>query len=164
MTSLYELSGQYLALSELADDPNMPPEALQDSLEGLEGAIEVKAQALLQVVAGMEGDTGAIDAEIKRLQTRKSVITNRANRLRQYLFENMQATGISKISCPLFAITLAKGRPMVEVIDAELIPDNYIKTTVTKSPIKADILKALKAGESVPGCALGESKQSLRIR
>ena len=164
MTSLYELSGQYLALAELADDPNMPPEALQDSLEGLEGAIEVKAQALLQVVAGMEGDTGAIDAEIKRLQERKRVIENRANRLRQYLFDNMQATGISKISCPLFAITLAKGRPVVVIDDADQIPEQYIKTTVTKTPIKAEIPKALKAGEAVPGCYLGESKQSLRIR
>ena len=164
MTSLYELTGQYLALAEMADDPNMPPEVLTDSLEGLEGAIEVKAQAVLQVVAGMEGDTGAIDAELKRLQARKQVITNRANRLRQYLFDNMVATGISKISCPLFAITLAKGRPMVEVIDAELIPDQYIKTTVTKAPVKAEILAALKAGEFVPGCRLGESKQSLRIK
>jgi hypothetical protein len=164
MTTLYELSGQYLALAELADDPNMPPEALQDSLEGLEGAIEVKAQALLQVVAGMEGDTGAIDAEIKRLQERKRVIENRANRLRQYLFDNMQATGISKISCPLFAITLAKGRPVVVIDDASQIPPQYIKTTITETPIKAEILKALKAGEAVPGCYLGESKQSLRIR
>ena len=164
MTSLYDLSGQYLALAELADDPNMPPEALQDSLEGLDGAIEVKAQALLQVVAGMEGDTGAIDAEIKRLQERKRIIDNRAQRLRQYLFDNMQATGITKISCPLFAITLAKGRPVVVIDAEEEIPDEYTKTTVTRVPVKADILKALKAGEKVPGCYLGESKQSLRIK
>ena len=164
MTKLYELAGQYLALSELADDPNMPPEALQDSLEGLEGEIEVKAQALLQVVAGMEGDTGAIDAEIKRLQTRKRVIENRAASLRDYLYQNMVATGISKISCPLFQITLAKGRPVVVVEDESQVPDQYIKTTIVKAPRKAEIMAALKSGEAVPGCVLGESKQSLRIR
>ena len=53
MTTLYDMTGQYLALAELADDPNMPEDALTDSLEGIEGEIEVKAQALLQVVAGM---------------------------------------------------------------------------------------------------------------
>jgi len=162
MTKLYELTGQYLALAELADDPSMPPEALQDSLEGLEGEIEIKSQALLQVVSGMEGDTGAIDAEIKRLQARKRVIQNRADRLRQYLFDNMEAAGINKISCPLFQITLAKGRPMVSITDESLIPDKYM--VVTTAPNRANILAALKAGEDVPGCLLGESKRSLRIK
>ena len=33
----------------------------------------------------------------------------------------------------------------------------------TTAPVKAEILKALKAGEEVPGATLGESKQTLRI-
>ena len=163
MTTLYEMTGQYLALAELADDPDMPEDALTDSLEGIEGEIEVKAQALLQVVAGMEGDTGAIDNEINRLQARKQVIQNRADRLRLYLHENMVISGINKISCTLFQITLTKARPMVVVNDVSLIPDKFIKTTTTKAPIKKDILAALKKG-NVPGCALGESKRSLKVK
>jgi len=162
MTTLYELAGQYRALAELADDPDMPAQALADSLEGLEGAIEVKAEALLQVVAGLDGDTSAIDAEIKRLQDRKRVIANRAQRLRDYLKENMEATGISKIECPLFAITLTKPRPLAVICDASLIPDQYMK--ITRTPVKADILKALKAGEDVPGCVLGESAPGLLVK
>ena len=95
MTKLYELTGQYLALSELADDPDMPAQALQDSLEGLEGEIEMKAQALLQVTAGMKGDIYSIEEEIKRLQDRKRVIENRRQSLRDYLQRNMEATGIT---------------------------------------------------------------------
>ena len=164
MTKLYELTGQYLALSELADDPDMPAQALQDSLEGLEGEIEMKAQALLQVTAGMKGDIYSIEDEIKRLQDRKRVIENRRQSLRDYLQRNMEATGITKIACPLFQITLAKGRPMVVVEDENQIPDEYVKTTVVKAPRKAEIMAALKSGEAVPGCVLGESKQSLRIK
>ena len=164
MTTLYEMTGQYLALAELADDPAMPEDALSDTLEAIEGDIEVKAQALLQVVAGMEGDTGAIDNEIKRLTARKKVIQNRAGRLRQYLFDNMVVSGINKISCTLFQITLAKAQPLVLVNDAAVIPDWLVKTTTTRTPIKKDILAALKKGERVPGCELGESKRSLRVR
>ena len=164
MTTLYELAGQYLELATLADDPNMPEDALRDTLEGLEGDIEVKAQALLQVVAGIDSDTTAIDNEIKRLSARKRVIQNRATHLRRYLFDNMVATGINKISCPLFQITLSKPRPMVVVESEDLIPDEFIKTTVTRRPIKADILAALKKGDAVPGCALGESKRALMIK
>ena len=158
---LYELTNQYRALAQLADDPDMPEQALADSLEGLEGEIEIKAQALLQVVAGMEGDTVAIDAEIRRLQDRKRVITNRANSLREYLRQNMLATGIDKIECPLFQITLTKPKPMALVLDESRIPDDYMR--VVKAPDKAAILSALKAGEDVPGCALGESKAGLRM-
>ncbi len=164
MTTLYEMTAQYMALAELADDPEMPEDALTDTMEAIEGDIEIKAQAMLQVVAGMEGDTGAIDREIERLKGRKAVIQNRANRLRQYLYDNMVISGINKIDCPLFQITLTKARPMVVITDESMIPDQYIKTTTTKAPIKKDILAALKAGESVDGCVLGESKRSLRIK
>ena len=164
MTTLYNLTGQYLELAELADDPNMPEDALADTLEGLEGEIEIKAQALLQVVSGIQSDTTAIDNEIKRLSIRKKVMENRVTRLRQYLFDNMTATGINKISCPLFKITLSKPRPMVVVDNADLIPDSYIKTTIHKAPIKADILAALKRGDAVPGCVMGESKRALLIK
>jgi hypothetical protein len=164
MTTLYDMTGQYLALAELADDPNMPEDALTDSLEGITGEIEEKAQALLQVVAGMEGDTGAIDREIERLKGRKQIIQNRANRLRQYLFDNMVVSGINKISCSLFQITLTKPRPMVVIRDLDSVPEKYIKTTTTKAPIKKEILAALKAGKSIAGCGLGESKRSLRVK
>jgi hypothetical protein len=164
MTKLYELTGKYLELASLADDPNMPEDALTDTLEAIEGEIEVKAEALLQVVEGIKSDATAIDNEIKRLSIRKKMMENRAARLRRYLFDNMSATGINKISCPLFSITLSKPRPMVVINNEAEIPDEYIKTTVTKTPIKKDILTVLKKGGDVPGCALGESKRALLIK
>lgn len=164
MSKLYELTGQYLAVSALADDPDFPIESIQDTLKGIEGEIEIKAQSLLQVTSNMDGDIAAIDNEIKRLQARKTVINNRKQSLRDYLFRNMMETGINKIDCPLFSITLARPKPMVVINDESAIPDNFIKTTVKKAPVKADILKALKAGEDVPGCMLGETKRALIIK
>jgi len=164
MTALYQLANDYIALSQLADDPDLPPQVLADSLEGLEGDIEIKAQALLQVVAGWEADAGAVDTEIKRLQARKATLTNRAESLRTYLHDNMLRSGIDKISCPLFSITLSKARPMVVIDDLALVPERFIKTTVTIAPVQADILAALKAGEVVPGCTLGESRRALLIK
>ena len=74
MPTLYALTGQYLALADATD---LPEDALADTLEGLEGDIQVKAENLLAVVSNMGADVGAIDAEIKRLQARKKVIANR---------------------------------------------------------------------------------------
>lgn len=57
---LYELSTQYAQLQQLADDPDID---LTDTLEGLTGEIELKANGLMQVVRGIESDIDAVDAE-----------------------------------------------------------------------------------------------------
>lgn len=163
MTALYTLKNQYLAVSEMAEE-GMDGETIRDTLEGIEGEIEAKAQALLQVVANLEGDTGAIDQEIKRLQDRKRVITNRANSLKNYLKENMAQSGIDKISCPLFAITLTKPRPMVSITDENSIPDEYVEVVEVRKIDKKTLLKDLKTGKDIPGAVLGESARGLLIK
>jgi len=164
MSKLYELTGQFLALSTLADDPDMPEGALADSLEGITGEIEIKAEALLQVVSNMDGDITAIDAEIDRLKRRKAVIENRKTSLREYLQHNMEVSGISNIDCPLFSITLAKPRPMAVIENESLVPAEFVQTKTITSVNKKAVLGALKAGRVIPGCVLGESRRALTIR
>lgn len=164
MTALYDLRNQYLAVAEMGDDPGMDAQTIADTLEGIEGEIEAKAQALLQVVANLEGDTGAIDNEIKRLQGRKKAIENRTNRLRSYLKENMEATGIDKISCPLFAITLCRPKPKLIITDEQSIPAEYVEVVEVRKPDRKALLAALKAGKDIPGCAVGKSARSLLIK
>ena len=161
MVKLYELTAQYRGLAELSD---LPEDALQDTLEGLEGDIQAKAESLLMVVSNMGGDTAAIDLEIKRLQARKRAIDNRKQSLRDYLKHNMEVSGISSIKCPLFGITLAQGRPIARIDDATSLPDEFVSVEVVRKPRKADILAALNRGDNVPGAELDVSEKSLRIR
>jgi len=72
---LYNLTNQYLSLQDL----DLPEEVLVDSLEGLKGEIDIKAENIIHVLANM--DTTAIDAEIKRLQSLKRSIVNRRDAL-----------------------------------------------------------------------------------
>ena len=161
---LYELTGQYIGLSRLIDDGEMDAEALQDTLDGLEGELEQKAEGLLSYVANIGSDVAAVDAEIKRLQARKKTMTNQQQWLREYLKTNMAAAGIKKITCPLFSVTLGKAKPMVVIDDESLVPKKYKKTIpATTQIVKADLLKAVKKG-SVLGAHLGESEQSLLIK
>ena len=156
---LYELTGQYLALQQLADNPDID---LTDTLEGLTGEIELKAQGLLQVVRGIEADIEAVDTEIKRLQEIKKTRQNRIDSLRDYLRFNMQQSGITSIKCPLFSITLAAGRDVAVITDESKLPRDLLR--ITESPDKAAILAALKAGNEISGAHLGKSQESLRIK
>jgi len=161
---LYELSQQMLGLSRLIDEGEMDAETLQDTLDGLEGDLQAKAEGLLSYVANIGSDVAAVDVEIKRLQARKKVMTNRQQSLREYLRFNMSVSGIDKISCPLFSVTLTKPRAVAIVDDEDAIPVKFKREIPASYKLdKADLLRALKQGK-VEGAHLGESMPGLLIK
>lgn len=165
MTALYQLSQQYAELQALADtDDEAMSLAIVDTLEGVGGEIQSKAEAIAIIALNMGSDVAAIDAEIDRLSARKRAITNRQNDLKDYLRENMERTGITKISCPLFSITCAKGREVVVIENETKIPDEYMRVKTDIAPDKTALAKALKEGVEIPGVALERGKSSIRIK
>lgn len=164
MVSLYKLTEQQRELKEVAGNSDLPAEAFADTFEALSGQFEEKSISVIHVVKNMDSDIEALDTEIKRLADRKKAIQNKQNSIREYLRTNMEINEITKIECPLFTITLAKGRDVVVIEDEDAIPDELVSTSVTIKPNKAEILRQLKAGESVPGARIDKSKTSLRIK
>lgn len=164
MVSLYKLTEQQRELKEVAGNSDLPAEAFEDTFNALEGQFNDKAESVLHVVQNMDSDVEALDAEIKRLTDRKKVIKNKQDSIREYLRTNMEVNEITKIECPLFSITLAKGRDICVIDDEDKIPDEYTDVKVVTKPNKAEILKQLKAGNDVAGAHIEKSKTSLRIK
>ena len=157
---LYEISNEILALEDL----DLPEEQIKDTLEGLKGTFELKAESVGKFMRNLDSDIGAVDVEIKRLQARKKAMQNRKNSIREYLRLNMTQTGIKKISCPLFTITLAKGVPMAFVTDEESLPARYKEVVNTVKVNRLLLMQDLKKGEQIPGAELGTSATSVRIK
>lgn len=160
MPNLFEIVGQYKGLMLLADD--LPEDALRDTLESITDDLDTKTKHITYVIKNF--DTTAIDNEITRLQAMKKAITNRKQHLKDYLRDGMTLGGISKIEWDTGGVTLTKARPVAVITEADLLPPEYVKTTITVAPIKADILKDLKAGVTIPGACLGKSKQGILIK
>lgn len=160
---LYELSEQYQQLQELSalDDDDMAM-AIRDTVEGIEGQFDDKAIDLVKYTRNMDTDIEAVDAEIKRLQSRKRVMQNKKEALKDYLRDNMGRTGIMKIECPLFTINYVPAQDIVDVTDADSVPDEYVQ--IERKPKKADIKAALKEGKEIEGVRLVPGKASIRIR
>lgn len=161
MTALHDLTGQYL---KLANDEDLPADAIADTLEALEGTIHEKAQSLADWSLDMDGNILKIDAAIERLADKKKSIQKRKESLIEYLLMNMEASGIKKITCPLFNITYVEGSDIVEITDESALPDDYVSVKTTVSPDKVLIKKALKDGYEVAGARLGKGKSSIRIK
>lgn len=160
MAKLYELTTDLKSiLSEDFDE-----QTLKDTLEAVGGEFNDKAISIIKLAENLNGDTSVIDAEIKRLQARKSAITNKQKQLREYLIYNMQESGISKVECPLFTASLRKGVEKVVIDNEMLIPDEYAQIEVVTKVNKTEIKKQLKAGAEIPGARLERGETTILIK
>jgi hypothetical protein len=152
-------------LLTMAEDPDIDPEAFADTLAGIEGAIEDKADGYAKVIRTLEGDAAACDAESKRLRNKKQIIENNIKRMKSALQYAMEATGKTKFKTALFSFGIQKN-PAAVVMDEgyiENIPERFL---IPQDPVidKKAIKEALKNGEDLEGIAHLEQGESLRIR
>jgi len=163
MTQLHKLSHEMEKVKALFGD-DVPAEAINDTLEGLNLEFKDKAEKMLFLVTNMQSDADQIENEIKRLTDKKRTITNSQNHLKEYLRSNMEATGIDKIECPLFRITLKKALKVVVIDDQDDLDDEFIKVDTKITADKTAIKNAIKEGREVLGAHLEDGKRSLLIK
>ncbi len=156
--SLYQLSSNYLQALDFLTDPelNLPIEAVNDTLEGLSGELEDKAINIAKFIRNLETTAEAIKQAEANMVKRRKALESRAQWLKDYLKYNMEATGIKRIDCPYFRLSIAKNPATLDIFDNHAIPDDYKHTeTVTTEHIdKTAIKAALSAGQSIDGARL----------
>jgi len=161
MAKLYELTQNYNNLLELVDNPDVPTEMLEESLNSIDDEIDTKAENIAKVIKSVESDVAGLKGEEKRLADRRKSLEGRIDNLKEYVEGSMRAVGKEKIRGKVFTLGIQKNAPSVDIIDEDVIPEQYF---ITKKELsKKDILVALKKGEEVPGAAVKQT-ESLRIR
>lgn len=160
MSTLYELTGQYLALMEIAEEAD--PDILRDTLEALDGEIEEKADNCAKVIKNLEGQADALDKEIDRLQRKKSGINNSIKSIKSNLERSMLATGKRKFKTLLFSFGIQKNPPTVNVVNEAAIPENFWKQ---QDPVldKKALMAFIKENGPTEYAQLTQG-ESLRIR
>ena len=162
MAKLYELTENYNNLLELLDNPDVPQDVIQKSLDSVAEEIEVKAENIAKLIKSIDSDVNGLKGEEKRLADRRKALENRVESLKGYLFENMRATGHDKIKGSVFTLAISKNPPKLNISDMASIPKQYF---VMQEPLldKETLKKELKAGKEINGAELQQS-ESLRIR
>ena len=156
---LYELSSDYLnALDELSELDDLPVEAIADTLEGLAGALEDKALNVARYIRNLEAETTAIEEAKKRMEVRARSTANKAMRMRDYLKTELEKTGLQP-KAPDVAVRLQNNPPSVVLDDETRIPENYRRTQIVSTILKAEIAAAIKAGKEITGAHLEQSKR-----
>lgn len=160
---LYELTGNIKELESMVESGDVPADQVRDTLELLEGDFNDKAKNIVMVIKNT--NTEAIDAEIKRLQSMKKTIVNKKESLKDYLRENMQASGISKIESDIIKVTLKKPTKKLVITDEDLIPDEYISVETSLKVDAKALTAAIKEGATlIEGAHLEDSKAPIEIK
>lgn len=154
--TLYQLTDNYREALDVLTDPeaDLPIEAVNDTLEALEGELEDKAVNVAKFMRNMEATAKAIKEAEAEMARRRKTLENRVNWLKGYLKGSMEYTGISKIECPYFKLSIQKNPPAVNILDEAAIPEQFKEKVVSWKIHKTAIKDALKAGDSVPGAEL----------
>jgi hypothetical protein len=160
--SLYTMAKEYESAFLALIDSDIPEDAINDTLEGLEGELTIKATNVAAFVLNLEAEAEKIKQVEQRIAARRKAYENKAARIRTYLKENMERAGIKKIEAldGSFSATLTAPRESVVVADENSLPDEYFRTVMSAD--KMAIGAALRSGKEVPGAHL-EYNAGLRI-
>lgn len=161
MATLYELTGQYRELLELAESEELDKQLIADTLEALEGEIETKADGYAKIIRELEGKAELLKSEIDRLSNRKTAIENNIKSMKEALQNAMYITGKVKFKTNLFNFSIQKNPPKLEIDKPEEIPEEFL----IPQPPKVDNakLKEVLKEKELPFAHL-EQSESLRIR
>ena len=126
--TIYELTDQYRQLLELAEDPDTDITVFQDTMEGLEGEIEEKAENYGRVIRELEGRAAALDAEIERMTKLKVAAKRSIMWMKEALQFAMEGTGKTKIKTEHFNFSVATNggkQPMYVSDKIDDIPEDF---------------------------------------
>lgn len=162
--TLYELASEFHAIADQLADMDLPAEVVSDTLESVSLPLEQKAVSVAAFVRNMEATAEQIKQAEAAMSARRKAIENRAAHVKQYLMDNMQRCGMTKIECPLFRIAVRDNPESVVIDDERQIPVDYMREIpATYAPDKALIKQAIKDGHAFIGAHLART-QRLEIK
>lgn len=160
--TLRDLVHEHLELEELLDDPEIPDEAIRDTLEATEGLMADKIDAIGKLIRHWSSLDEGLKDEIQRLQGRRRMFANRVGRLKGYLLYALGRLNEPRVETGMFTVRVQRGQEVAVIDDLELIPAELVEVAV--EPRKAEIKAQLKAGSTVPGAHLERGADYVVIR
>lgn len=152
MASLYQIRSE---IESFEYDCDIETGELLNALEwdALNMAYEEKVENIACYIKNLTSDIAAFKSEEEALAMRRKQAERKVEYLKSLLAFNMNGQKFSTAKC---AISFRRS-DRVAIQDISLVPQKYMKKTVTYAPDKTAIKERLKAGKNVKGCQLIEN-------
>lgn len=153
---LYEIAAQYREALEALQDAAYGEQSIKDTLEGLQGELSQKVEAVAAVVLNIEARAKAMERAAKNMQERCRAEKARAEAARKYLKETLDSVGMTSLHTPQFDLKIKRNPPALEVVDDSIIPPQFWVTPEPELDTGA-LKEALKNGEDIKGARLTQA-------
>lgn len=156
---LYELTNELAAFLQAIENDEIPEDAINDTLEAIQGEIELKADDIACLLKNLDAEAKAIKEEETKLAERRKAKEKSYERIKEYLAESLQRVGIDKVETARNKITFRKSESVYVADEAAFIEwaekENdgfltYKAPTINKTAIK----DALKNGVEIVGAEM----------
>ena len=167
--TLYEISDTYRAFMAALDAGEIPEDAIGDTLDGIEGAFDDKADAIACLIKELRLEAAGIKTEADNLTARARRAQAKADRMQSYLLYHMQAMGKTKIATARNSISIRKSPLACKIEDEDTVLGflamHHMEDCIKRetSIRKKELLARLKEGEEIPGARI-ETGTSLVLK
>lgn len=162
---LYETTQAMRELHDLVDTGELTQEQIADTMESLDYDFNDKAEAALKVRQHLLYNVANIDKEIERLQALKAAPQNNAQRIADYIKQNMLLLKKDKMDLGLFKLTLRKASQKLGIINEDNVPDMFWTIIpATRKLNKPLLLQEAKTIGNLPFVELVDSERGLTIK
>ena len=165
MATLYDITGRMLELLAIADDEDIEPEVLKDTLESIEGEYDDKIEAYCKAIKNMESDAKAFDEEAKRMKAKATKLDNNVKRMKATIMESLKVMNRTSAGGKILKANIRKNGGVLPLIvdgEAKDLPFEYQKTTI--EPDNTAIREALDKGIELDFARYGERGESINIK
>lgn len=165
MSSLYELTEAYDTVLEMLYDQEVDEQTVIDTLDGIEGEIEDKADNYAKLIRELKADADKLAEEERRIAARRKSLESRADRLKRNLQANLEFIGKTKFKTALFTFSISPNgglQPLTITDNLGEIPGKYL---IPQPPVPdKDKIRELLKSKEVEWAHLETRGKSLRIR
>ena len=161
---LYELTSKRQELLDLiaamdSEDLELS-DAVGDTLEALDEAIQDKAEAVASFIFSLQADSAALKQEEQRLAERRRLNDAKVERMKTYLADMLEDADIDRIKGLKYTIGFRRSEK-VQVSDVDALPERFLR--IKREPNLTALKEALKAGQAFEGVSITTNK-NLSIR
>lgn len=160
MSKLYEIANEYAQL----ENSEMDAEMIADTLEGIQGEFEDKAENLLAIVKNESALAEMLKAEAKSLTERARACENRVKNIKSYMASCIETMDVKSVTAGVHRLSVRKGSQSVQINDVDKLPSEFVEYVTDLKPNKKYISEQLKLGKSIEGAELVTGKPSLLIK
>ena len=156
-STLYDIANEFeKSLENLLDHDDLD---LIKEIESIEGEFKSKSTNVAKYIRNLEHlASGIKEVELNQKKRRVS-LERKIQRLKDYLKINFEKTNTDRIESEDIVIAIYKNPIKVNIIDEELIPEEFFNIKENKVLDKDMIKESLQNGNKIPGCELVQEKR-----